>query len=252
MRTAISTAWRDRHRRVHPGARVRRPAWRPTISSMATAASSTSSVYGRIYQPIGVRRFILDRRLLQPEPQQFGGRCPCAPTGPVPAQPGADADSGCGLRLAAMSAPRRQPLPAQRRRARLTVAAASSTRWPGYIADAANNCGSISKSATTVQHRQYPRHPRFTLADGVVLTVDPSFQYVKANGGGTVVAQEGLRDVNPPAAPPLTVRRRGSAGTSCQVGYFGAVPSGRDSTATATASPSAWSPPARPRPTATA
>ena len=28
---------------------------------------------------------------------------------------------------------------------------------------------------------------RFTLADGLVLTVDPSYQYVKANGGGTVV-----------------------------------------------------------------
>ncbi len=32
---------------------------------------------------------------------------------------------------------------------------------------------------------------RFTLADGVVFTVDPSFQYVKANGGGTVLAEEG-------------------------------------------------------------
>ena len=32
---------------------------------------------------------------------------------------------------------------------------------------------------------------RFTLADGVTLTVDPSFQYVKANGGGTATAREG-------------------------------------------------------------
>ena len=32
---------------------------------------------------------------------------------------------------------------------------------------------------------------RFTLADGLVLTVDPSYQYVKANGGGTVDAAEG-------------------------------------------------------------
>lgn len=32
---------------------------------------------------------------------------------------------------------------------------------------------------------------RFTLADGLILTVDPSIQWVKANGGGTVVAREG-------------------------------------------------------------
>ena len=32
---------------------------------------------------------------------------------------------------------------------------------------------------------------RFTLADGLVLTIDPSYQYVKANGGGTVTGREG-------------------------------------------------------------
>ena len=42
---------------------------------------------------------------------------------------------------------------------------------------------------------------KFTLMDGLVLTVDPSYQYVKANGGGTVNGFEGLRDVNP-AQPP--------------------------------------------------
>ncbi|MGK2912205.1 MAG: TonB-dependent receptor, partial [Sphingobium sp.] len=33
---------------------------------------------------------------------------------------------------------------------------------------------------------------RFTLSDGLVLTVDPSYQYTKANGGGTLIASEGL------------------------------------------------------------
>src|SRR6185369_7399001 len=42
---------------------------------------------------------------------------------------------------------------------------------------------------------------KFTLTDGLVLTVDPSYQYVKANGGGTVTAQEGLRDINPGDPP---------------------------------------------------
>lgn len=36
---------------------------------------------------------------------------------------------------------------------------------------------------------------RFTLAEGVVLTVDPSYQYVKANGGGTVIGREGFRRI---------------------------------------------------------
>ena len=34
---------------------------------------------------------------------------------------------------------------------------------------------------------------RFTLADGLVLTVDPSYQYVKANGGGPEDLREGFR-----------------------------------------------------------
>jgi len=37
---------------------------------------------------------------------------------------------------------------------------------------------------------------RFTLADGLVLTVDPSYQYVKANGGGTITGREGFRVIN--------------------------------------------------------
>jgi iron complex outermembrane receptor protein len=36
---------------------------------------------------------------------------------------------------------------------------------------------------------------RFTLAEGLVLTIDPSFQYVKANGGGTVLVREGRRTI---------------------------------------------------------
>ena len=37
---------------------------------------------------------------------------------------------------------------------------------------------------------------RFTLGNGLVLTVDPSYQYVKANGGGTSTGVEGTRDVD--------------------------------------------------------
>jgi iron complex outermembrane receptor protein len=58
--------------------------------------------------------------------------------------------------------------------------------------DVPNTCG------TTFDERYNPSNTgsirinsRFTLAPGVVLTVDPSYQYTKANGGGTVRAQEG-------------------------------------------------------------
>ena len=58
-----------------------------------------------------------------------------------------------------------------------------------------------------------------------MLTVDPNYQYVRANGGGTVVGQEGRRDLNPagganqncqttPAGPNL----------SCQTGYQAGTP----------------------------
>jgi iron complex outermembrane receptor protein len=76
---------------------------------------------------------------------------------------------------------------------------------------------------------------RFTLADGLVLTVDPSYQYVKANGGGTVTAQEGaLRDINPAGVPstatPATCRTTpNSATNTCIAGYLGGTPfAGRD------------------------
>ena len=73
---------------------------------------------------------------------------------------------------------------------------------------------------------------RFTLSDQLTLTVDPSFQYVKANGGGTVTAREGLRDVNPAggtASPTACLTTPNSATNSCIPGYFGGSPfAGRD------------------------
>lgn len=74
---------------------------------------------------------------------------------------------------------------------------------------------------------------KFTLAEGLVLTVDPSYQYVKANGGGTVTANEGFRDINPAGTPAV-----GTCGTvagvinptlTCSTGYLAGQPYfGRD------------------------
>ncbi len=86
------------------------------------------------------------------------------------------------------------------------------------VADVANSCGSTFDERMNPSNTGNVRlNSRFTLAEGLVLTVDPSFQYVKANGGGTAVAQEAFRDVNP------------GAGVSLQTGYIGGTPYfGRD------------------------
>jgi iron complex outermembrane receptor protein len=63
------------------------------------------------------------------------------------------------------------------------------------------------------------------------LTVEPSYQYVKANGGGTVTGQEGLRDINPAGgtATPAQCRAGNNATQTCVAGYLGGSPFfGRD------------------------
>lgn len=66
---------------------------------------------------------------------------------------------------------------------------------PGVI-DVTNTCG------TEFDRRYNPSNTgnirgasKFTLAEGVTLTIDPSYQYVKANGGGTVTGREGVRTI---------------------------------------------------------
>ncbi|PLK26853.1 TonB-dependent receptor [Novosphingobium sp. TH158] len=94
------------------------------------------------------------------------------------------------------------------------------TIQPGVrgVADAATTCGSEYDRRFNPSNTGNIRiTSRFTLADNLVLTVDPSFQYVKANGGGTVSAREGTRDIDP------------TSGTNNAVGYLGGSPYyGRD------------------------
>ncbi|HEX8625384.1 MAG TPA: TonB-dependent receptor [Allosphingosinicella sp.] len=72
---------------------------------------------------------------------------------------------------------------------------------------------------------------RFTLG-AFTLTVEPSYQYVKANGGGTSTGQEGLRDINPAggvATVPQCRTTPNSATNTCVAGYLGGSPFfGRD------------------------
>ena len=98
------------------------------------------------------------------------------------------------------------------------------------LADLANSCGS------TFDERFNPSNTgnirlasKFTITDGLVLTVDPSYQYVKANGGGTSVGQEVRRDVNPSGGAANCNTAVNGAAVSCQAGYIGGTPYfGRD------------------------
>jgi iron complex outermembrane receptor protein len=98
--------------------------------------------------------------------------------------------------------------------------------------DAPNTCG------TEFDRRYNPSNSinirgnsKFTLADGLVLTVDPSFQYTKANGGGTVTAREFGFDINPnPLSSTGSANRANcsstanSATVNCVGGFFGGSP----------------------------
>lgn len=107
----------------------------------------------------------------------------------------------------------------------------------GYVdPDAPNSCG------TEFDRRYNPSdtgnirvNSRYTLTDNLVLTVDPSFQYVKANGGGTATAREFGFDINPAGGAAGTVNRANCATTAnsatvdCRFGYFAGNPFvGRD------------------------
>ncbi len=93
------------------------------------------------------------------------------------------------------------------------------------VADTTNSCG------TEFDRRFNPSNTgnirgasRFSLADNIVLTVDPSFQYVKANGGGTVTGREFGFDINPTGGRANCSTTANSATVNCQPGYFGGSP----------------------------
>lgn len=95
---------------------------------------------------------------------------------------------------------------------------------PGAV-DSPNSCG------TEFDRRYNPSNTgnirinsRFTLTDALTLTVDPSFQYVKANGGGTVTAREYGFDINPAGGRSNCSTTPNSATVNCIAGYFGGSP----------------------------
>jgi len=116
-----------------------------------------------------------------------------------------------------------------------TVARCTVNTGNAGVADTDTNTG----CGTTFDERYNPSNTgnvrfgsKFTLTQGLVLTVDASYQYVKANGGGVVQAREGLRDVNPAGGTATTAQcatTPSSATNSCVVGFYGGQPyAGKD------------------------
>jgi iron complex outermembrane receptor protein len=120
-----------------------------------------------------------------------------------------------------------------------------TTTGPGTTANDPN--GDFATCGTEFDRRYNPADTgnirgssRFTLGDGIILTVDPSYQYVKANGGGTVTANEGLRDIDPDPVSGSGAPNFASTATcaatpvptttvNCVAGFFGGAPFfGRD------------------------
>jgi iron complex outermembrane receptor protein len=88
-----------------------------------------------------------------------------------------------------------------------------STAATAGVADLTNGCGTeFDRRYNPSKTGNIRGSSRFTLMDGLTLTVDPSYQYVKANGGGTVNARERLNDVEP------------GAGVTNLAGYIGGRP----------------------------
>ncbi len=147
---------------------------------------------GRIYQPIGGDGdFVSIAGHYNVNRNNFFGSLPLrldttqSSTNPAP-------------RLAGSGSGNRFPITRDERFYDIAFPCLVSTAGVSGTADAAGSCG------TEFDRRYNPSNTgnvriasRFSLSDNLTLTVDPSYQFVKANGGGTVGARERLIDVDP-------------------------------------------------------
>lgn len=207
-----------------------------TRAWFAASASSYDAPYGgigkldkqqynaKIYQPIGGSSdFVSVAAHYNQNRNNFFGSLPLRrDTTQSPLNP--------AVRIAGPDAGNRQPLTKDERFYVIpacTVAGAS----PG-VASTPNTCGSQFDFRTNPSNTGNIRiNSKFTLSDKLTLFVDPSYQYVKANGGGPVNAVEAPRDVNPTGTPAAAncATTANSATVNCQTGYIGGVPFfGRD------------------------
>lgn len=94
------------------------------------------------------------------------------------------------------------------------------------VADVPNSCGSeFDRRYNPSNTGNIRGASRFTITDQLVFSLDASYQYVKANGGGTSTAREfGYDVISAGGRANCATNPATSATTSCQVGYFGGSP----------------------------
>ncbi|HEU4696289.1 MAG TPA: TonB-dependent receptor [Sphingomicrobium sp.] len=139
-------------------------------------------VNARIWQPVGSNGdFISIAGHYNENRNNFFGSLP------LRLDPTRTVGSGSGNRF---------PRNAEERQYNINYPCTTTPAVEGHV-DVANTCG------TEFDRRYNPSNTgnirissKFTLADGVTLNVEPSYQYVKANGGGTVVGREGTRIID--------------------------------------------------------
>jgi iron complex outermembrane receptor protein len=175
-------------------------------------------INGKIYQPIGSNGdFISIAGNYSQSRNNFFGSLPLR----------TDTDTG---RVPGPLATNRFPITKDERFYTLNCTTSDGVTVRRGVADAANSCGTAFDYRTNPSNTGNIRiNSRFTLTDKLVLTVDPSFQYTKANGGGTVAAREALYDMNPTGGRANCGTTANGANVSCIAGYFGGAPYfGRD------------------------
>lgn len=95
----------------------------------------------------------------------------------------------------------------------------------GGSADAPNSCGSEFDRRFNPSNTGNIRvQSRFSITDQLTFTLDPSYQYVKANGGGTATAREYGYDINPAGGRANCSTAAPSTSIQCIPGYFGGSP----------------------------
>lgn len=174
----------------------------------------------RLYQPIGDNGdFISIAGHYNENRNNFQGSVPLR----------TDTAAVTGNRVVGPNSSNRFPITRDEREYTVPLCSINNVARPG-LADTANSCGSVFDQRFNPSNTGNIRvGSRFTLADGLTLYVDPSYQYVKANGGGTVVGQEVRRDVFPAGGNANCNTTANSATVSCQTGYIGGTPYfGRD------------------------
>jgi len=148
-----------------------------------------TQVNAKIFQPIGSGDdFVSIAGHYNKNRNNFFGSVPLrtdltqSPTNPAPRNVGPSSSN-------------RFPLNNKEREYEINFPCATNQAATPGVADMPNGCG------TEFDRRYNPSHTgniraasRFALTDSLTLTVDPSYQFTKANGGGTVNARERLSD----------------------------------------------------------